>query len=246
MPDPVILVHGAWQGSWVWRDFQPFLHEVGIETHAIDLPGNGVDDTPFEQVDIDCYVEHVGRLIDKIGQPVSIIGHSGGGVVATAVAEAFADQVKRVAYIAGMMLPAGMTFGDLLEQENAAERGLLGVGPYLQWSKDRTVSRVPPEVAVWIFLNDVTYRDALEGAQNLTPQPEGGRSIAANWTADRFGKLPRLYVECSRDRSVLPEIQQRMRQLVPGARCVSLDVGHAPHISAPAKLARALIPFLTQ
>ena len=43
--DPVILIHGAWQGSWVWARLTPYLHAAGFDAHAVDLPGNGVDGT---------------------------------------------------------------------------------------------------------------------------------------------------------------------------------------------------------
>jgi alpha-beta hydrolase superfamily lysophospholipase len=41
--NPVILIHGAWQGSWAWARFTPYLEAAGFITRAIDLPGNGVD-----------------------------------------------------------------------------------------------------------------------------------------------------------------------------------------------------------
>ncbi|PLX36333.1 MAG: alkyl salicylate esterase [Hyphomicrobiales bacterium] len=245
MSDPVILIHGAWQGSWVWKKLIPLLEAAGVEVHAVDLPGNGVDDTPFEDVSLDLYVDHVGALIEKIGRPVSLVGHSGGGVVATEVGERYVEQVARVAYVAGMMLPPGAGFSDLLYWEHAVKRGLLGIGPHLEWSADGSQSRVPPEAGARIFLNDVPYDTALIGARNLTPQAEGGRSIVAEWTPERFGTLPRLYVECERDLSVVPAFQRRMQELVPGAERVELDTGHAPQISAPEKLAGALLPFLT-
>jgi pimeloyl-ACP methyl ester carboxylesterase len=244
--DPVILVHGAWQGSWVWADFMPLLEAVGLSSHAVDLPGNGADDTPMQDVNLDLYVRHLGELIDAIGRPVSLVGHSGGGAVCTAVAEAFADKVSRIAYVAGMMLPSGMTFGDMLSRERAAERGLLGIGPFLQWSPDRTVSTVPPDAGARIFLNDVPPETALRHARHLTPQAEAGRAVAVGWTAERVGRLPRLYVECSRDLSIAPELQRRMQDLVPGAVRVMLDAGHAPHVSAPGELAEVLIPFLQE
>ena len=127
-----------------------------------------------------------------------------------------------------------------------SENGLLGIGPYLDWSADRTVSSVPPEAGARIFLNDMDYETALAGARNLTPQAEPGRALATGWTRARFGRLPRLYIECSRDLTVLPVMQQRMQDLVPGARRAVLDVAHAPHISAPDALAAVLVPFLAE
>ena len=239
-----ILIHGAWQGSWVWARLLPFLESAGINAIAIDLPGNGSDETPLHAVSLDLYLAHIARVAAAISGPLALVGHSGGGLVATAAAKALSGKVDRVAYVAGMMLPSGMSFSDLMKAENASERGLAGIGPHLVWSDDRLSTTVPPEAAADIFLGGLPRDEAISAAARLTPQSQGGRDIAAAWTASGFGKLPRLYVECLADRSVSIELQRRMQELVPGAARVSLDTDHAPQVSAPEKLAEALVPFL--
>ena len=42
----LLLVHGAWQGRWVWDAFLPHLAQAVFHCTAIDLPGNGSDATP--------------------------------------------------------------------------------------------------------------------------------------------------------------------------------------------------------
>ncbi|MFK7792911.1 MAG: alpha/beta fold hydrolase [Devosiaceae bacterium] len=240
----IILIHGAWQGSWVWQDFALLLTAAGFTAHAVDLPGNGVDGRPPETVSIDDYVGHITQLIDGLAGDIILLGHSGGGVVATGAAEARAERISCVVYVAGMMLLPGMSFGDVLTQENAAERGITGIGKHLTWNKAGDVSSVPPEAGARIFLNDMPFDKALEGAKHLSPQGNGGKDIATQWTAERFGKIPRIYVECSQDLSVVPALQQSMQSLVPGSQNITLDAGHAPHVSQPHVLADALIPAL--
>lgn len=244
MLDPVILIHGAWQGSWAWQDLIGLLQARGLECHAVDLPGNGADDTPPGEVTLELYAQHVEDIMDGLDRPVSLVAHSGGGNVATAVAEARPDRVARIVYLAGMMLPSGMSFGDLLAQENARDRGLIGIGDHLLWSPDRSTSSVPAQAAVEIFYHDADPIAAREAAGKLTPQPESGRAVAANWTVERFGDVPRLYVECSLDRSIDISLQRRMQELAPGAVVRTLDTGHAPQLSAPDRLADIVWPFL--
>ncbi|WP_375570754.1 alpha/beta fold hydrolase [Ahrensia marina] len=243
-PSHIILIHGAWQGSWVWDDFAPLLEKAGFAPHAIDLPGNGADDTPLADVSLDLYLARVGALIEQLDGDILIIAHSGGGVVGTALGERYPQRIKAIAYIAGMMQPSGWSFGTVLAEERAEERGLLGIGPYLEWNEDRSVSMVPPEAGAKIFLNDMPFDQALQGAKNLTPQAEPGRALKTEWTAERFGTVPRIYVECAQDLSVLLPIQQAMQKAVPGFKHIALDAGHAPHISQPRALADALIPAL--
>lgn len=242
----VVLIHGAWQGSWVWTRLAPLLDARGLNVIAVDLPGNGSDDTRPEAVTLDLYVGHIGEAIADTSGPIILVGHSGGGLTATAAAERYRERIAGVVYVAGMMLPSGMSFGDLLADMHAAEKGLVGIGPFLIRSPDGVSTSVPMEAAADIFLSDMPRDEALQLVRRLTPQPKGGREVAARWTPRRYGTLPRLYVECANDRSVALTLQRRMQDLVPGARRVTLETGHAPQVSAPQVLADALLPFLLQ
>jgi alpha-beta hydrolase superfamily lysophospholipase len=57
--DPVILIHGAWQGSWAWARFTPYLEAAGFITRAIDLPGNGVDGTDPAAITFEQWLEYL-------------------------------------------------------------------------------------------------------------------------------------------------------------------------------------------
>ena len=240
----IVLIHGAWAGSWVWDTLQGGLRSAGHRPHAVDLPGNGHDATPLAEVSLERYVEHVGALIATLDGPVHLVGHSGGGVTATAVAERYAERIAGVSYVAGMMLPSGMGFAELCAEMSRDFPEVSGVSPYLESTADG--SRVPSDVACAVFFHDAPAQAALSAARQLTLQPDGGRDIVAHWTAERFGRLPRLYLEAALDRSVLPLVQQRMQQLVPGAERVVLDCGHAPQLAAPEALLAALLDFFAR
>ncbi|WP_216365292.1 hypothetical protein [Pectobacterium odoriferum] len=47
-----LLVHGAWQGAWVWNKIQPKLKAEGNTVKAIDLPGSGDDQTSVAAVSL--------------------------------------------------------------------------------------------------------------------------------------------------------------------------------------------------
>lgn len=243
-PDPVVLIHGAWHGAWVWDHFKPLLARMaGITAIAVDLPGNGSDDIAPADVSLDRYIAHISAILKGLGQPVSLVAHSGGGLIASAVAERFPESVRRIVYVAGMMLPSGMAFADLVAELRADHPDAIGIGPHLLWSDDGLTSRVPTAAALAYFFHDCADGEA--AAVRLTPQPEHGRNIRVALTPERFGGVPRLYVEAEADRSIILACQRRMQALVPGAEVVTLSTGHAPHLAAPGLLATALIPFLT-
>jgi pimeloyl-ACP methyl ester carboxylesterase len=240
----LILIHGAWQGSWAWSRFLPVVAEAGFRVEAIDLPGNGSDLTPAAEVSLDRYVAHVGGRIQSDEDPVVLMAHSGGGVIASEVAERLSDRVKGVIYVAGMMLPSGGTFGDVVGPLVAGDPSAAGIRPHLVWSPDGLISTVPADAARRIFYQDCTQEDAQSACARLTPQPEGGRAVSPRLTPKRFGTVPRLYVETRQDRSVVLAAQRRMQVMVPGAAVVSLDSGHAPQLAMPEKLAACVIPWL--
>lgn len=166
-----------------------------------------------------------------------VIAHSGAGVIASQLAEAHPERVACIVYLTGMMLPSGLGFAELVQQVIAAAPEAAGVGPYLEWSDDRVFSRVPPQAAIDIFLQDCPPAVAAVAATRLTPQRETARALVATLTPERFGRVPRIYLEAVHDRSVVLAAQRRMQALVPGALRLAIDTGHAPHVAQPVTLA---------
>lgn len=236
----VVLVHGAWAGGWVWDTVTGPLRAVGLRPLVVELPGVGGGDDD-EVVDLDTLADHVSALVRLLERPAVLVGHSGGGVVVTRVAELIPDRVAGVAFVAGMMLPSGVDFAQL-----CAGIGLptdVGISRWLESSADGRETSVPPEAAAAVFFHDALEGEAIAAARRLRPQRESARLISAAWTPARFGTLPRLYVEATGDRTVPIIAQRRMQQLTPGARVVTLHTGHAPQLSAPGHLCAALVGF---
>jgi pimeloyl-ACP methyl ester carboxylesterase len=242
----VLLLHGAWQGRWAWDRLLPFLAEAGLDAHALDLPGNGNDGVDPADVSLDLYVDTILRWIDARSGRVSIVAHSGSGIVASQIGETCPDRVNCIVYVAGMMLPDGVAYADLVASLIETEPAASGIGPHLVWSANRLSSEVPVDVARHFFFHDCSRDLAEAAARRLTPQPERGRAIRPRLSSERFGRVRRFYVEALADRSVVPAAQRRMQELLPGATVTALPTGHAPQLSAPWKLADCLIPWLRQ
>ena len=67
----VLLVHGAWHGSWCWEIVQNGLIENGVDTHSVNLPFTGVEDD----------ISAVREAIASIDNEIILVGHSYGGIV---------------------------------------------------------------------------------------------------------------------------------------------------------------------
>ena len=242
----MVLVHGAWQGSWAFAAWWPHLQRRGWQVHAVDLPGNGWSLIGDARADLASYTDHVSQVLHRIGEPVVLVGHSGGGITASQVAEALPTQVACLVYLAGMMLPSGFSFAELVHRCTAEHPDLdfAGITPHLDWNADHSASSVRGAGALSCFLQDCPPAAAQHAAALLRPQPESGRAMTNTLSVGHFGSVPRLYVECSADRSILPALQQKMQALSPGAQRLVLDCGHVPQLAQPLLLTELLCPVL--
>ena len=244
MTDPLILIHGAWQGSWTFDTLLPHLDEVGLTGIAVDLPGNGTDDTDPADVSLDLYLNMLESVIDTHGGRAHIVGHSGAGIIATALAEQSPERTASVIFLAGICLPQGMDFG-VLQEQVAGPGNEFGISGDIVISPDGLTSTVPTDRAIACFLNDCDPATAAVAAARLTPQPERGRLFTSPTTAERFGSVPTLYIEALQDQSMILEAQRAMQQFIPDMPVASIDAGHVPQFTEPAALAKILVDFVT-
>lgn len=236
----LVLVHGAWAGGWVWDSMLEPLRAAGFNPVVVDLPGAGVLDRDTV-VDLSAVTDHVVAVLDSLDGPAVLVGHSGGGIVVSQVAERVPAAVAGIVYVAGMMLPSGMDFGMLCNEVELPAP--VGISRWVVSSDDGFSSVVPPEAGAAVFFHEAPVADAIAAARQLVPQQETARLMAPTITPERFGTVPRLYVECTLDRTVPIETQRGMQQRVPGANVVSLETDHAPQLSARTELVTAIAEF---
>jgi pimeloyl-ACP methyl ester carboxylesterase len=235
-----VLVHGAWQGAWAWETIIPRLEAAGQRAIAADLPGSGRDQTPPASVNVDLYARHVAGIVDVVDDgPVVLVGHSMGG---TAVAQACELRPERIAlaiYLAAFLLPDGMSVMQFYERH--LEPWMRGAQTRVTYSADGLLSSIDPASAVEVFYHQADQALAQAAARRLTPQPEGGRRSPLHLSPERFGQVPRVYIEATQDRSVHLPLQRRMQGLTPCLAVYTLDTDHAPQLSAPEALTSVLI-----
>ncbi|MFD9681183.1 alpha/beta fold hydrolase [Rhodococcus sp. NPDC059969] len=239
----ILLIHGAWAGGWVWERVCGPLKTAGFDPVVVELPGTG-SWNPDDVIDLAAVTEHVVAVVESLDGPAVLVGHSGGGIVASQVAERIPSQVTGLVYVAGMMLPSQMDFGTLCAEVGLASP--VGISRWLVPVGDGDATAVPPEAGAAVFFHEAPVADAIGAARMLVPQLESARLMAPVWTEERFGTVPRRYVECTLDRTVPIEAQRAMQRLVPGAQVVSLDTDHAPQLSALPELIDAITDFAQQ
>lgn len=95
----VILVPGLWLDASSWDAVIPWLERAGHTPHALTMPGVGRPSAESADIGMADWVAAVVDEIDAIGEPVVLVGHSGGGNVVWGAAEARPDAVKRVVFV---------------------------------------------------------------------------------------------------------------------------------------------------
>jgi pimeloyl-ACP methyl ester carboxylesterase len=229
-----VLVHGSWHGAWVWDRVAPLLAEAGHHVEAPDLPGRGEDPRPPESITLDDHVHQVLSVLGTAEPPAILVGHSFGGFVISHVAERAPDQVERLVYLAAFLLPAG-------ESVLETARSVPPIVPHLEVREDVGLVAVLPEAARETFYQDCSLEDANMATARLVPEALAPRREPASVTEERFGRVPRVYVETMEDRGLQIGLQRRMQAALPCREVISLDSGHSPFLSMPGKLADHLI-----
>lgn len=233
-----VLIHGSWHGGWCFDEVKKLLEAQGHEVIAPDLPGMGGSEDELAAVTLAGWGDFAVEQCRKASQsPVVLAGHSRGGIVVTQAAETDPEAMDAVVYICAMMMPSGMSRADFkkLEEANPLFDGLIeptpgGHGTVItgEHPEDVFAQLSPPELV----------EPAME---RLVAEPHGPRSEKLYPTPERWGSLPRTYVECLHDRTIPISSQRRMQEMSPGATVVTLEADHSPFLSRPKELADALI-----
>jgi pimeloyl-ACP methyl ester carboxylesterase len=220
MSATVVLVHGAWHGSWCWSELVPSLEAQGLAVATVDLPSSGPDVTALGDLDAD--VAAVTAVLDAVPGPKILLGHSYGGLPVTQAAQGRADVVHLV-YVCAFMLDAGVSLIDAA-----------GGQPVSWWrlSDDRTWMTVdrPQEV----FYSDCPPAVAAAAVAQL--QPQSLSSCRQPLQAAAWKTIPSTYVVADRDPE-LPQFVQEGMAAGRASRVVHIDAGHSPFLSRPGELA---------
>ena len=96
-----------------------------------------------------------------------------------------------------------------------------------------------PAVVRWGFYHDCSEDDAARAAARLCSQPARVFQMTFELAPDRFGRVPRHYVECLQDHAIDLLLQRAMVQATP-CTIHTLDASHSPFYSMPDQLAAVL------
>lgn len=230
-----VLVHGAFVGAWAWDKVVPLLEAGGNEVIALDLPAHGEDKTPVADAGLQAYTDAVVEAIDSASRPVILVGHSMGGTVVSQAAEQRPDKVKKLVYLTAFLLKDGQS----LSQEWADDEGA-AIKEYAAASDDGTTLTFKEGWAANAFCQDCSPEDVAQFEGHLREEPAKPFDEPIHVTEERWGRVPRVYIEALKDLAISPAEQKQQYTALPCERVISIDAGHAPFLTKPKEVADAL------
>ena len=235
-----VLVHGSAHGAWCWQRVIPLLQQRGHQVTAVDLPGNGHDNTPLAEVTLDSYAQYVCGVLDAQDAPALLVGHSLGGLTISRAAELRPPRIAALVYLTALLLEDGAAFMPARSADPADVRRALATRDSWIISDDLTYVTYKPEPAPHRFYNDCPPEDIAWAQSMLVPQPVAPLLTPLSITPANYGQVPRIYIECAQDNAVTPQRAREMQAALPCHEVLTLPTGHSPFLSAPNALAETL------
>lgn len=241
---PLLLIHGSGASGASWS---PVVPALAAHHHVIrvDLPGCG-QSPPALSYDVPVQASRVAAMLDDLGlRPVTAVGHSSGGYVATALAEQRPDLVRSLALISAGPSP------DALLPQPFILRVLLGppFGP-LVWSR-RSDAMIRKGIRATTARPVDVPDDAIADLKGITYRTfrmvlrRNGAYIVERSVPERLAALdvPVLVIFGAADPRWEPSSAHQY-DAVPTARVEQLPgVGHIPMLEAPEETSKLLLGF---
>lgn len=232
---PIVLVHGAWGGAWIWRRVLGPLRAAGHEVHAVTLTGAGERaHLRHAGITLQTHVADVVALAQAEElSGVLLVGHSYGGMVVTGAADRLLDAdpgaVRGIVYLDAMVPLPGEGWGEAHDAETVAARTAA--------ARANDNALPPPDPQDF----GITGADRDWLLRRQVPHPFGPYREPLPFDGERWARLPRTFIDCNQPAyPTIAAMRQRVRTM-PGFDVVEIKTGHCAMVTEPAALVQHLL-----
>jgi pimeloyl-ACP methyl ester carboxylesterase len=234
----LMLVHGACHGAWCWDRVVPLLEAAGHKLLTPDLPGRADKGPPGWRWTLKDYADAVVDAARQAGKPVIAVGHSMGGPVISAAAEAAPDLFARLVYVSAFMPVDGDSLASIAAMDKHSD---LPGASSVSWLKG--VVTIKPDRLGPVYYGDCSSAD-LDWVRPRLVSESLRPSVAKLRLTDKFQSVPRSYIRCTQDRALSVQMQDRLIERQPCQQVASLDASHSPFLSMPDQFVAALLSVI--
>lgn len=225
----ILLIHGAYQGGWIWTRVAAELRARGHLVLAPSLDGCAERAQAVRPgITTESHAEELARLLFMEDlRDVIACGTSTGGMVLCKLAELAPDRLSRLVFADALALQHGEALPDIVARPTAVTTDLTS-GPSRADMEGRLFAELDPATRAWTIERVVHHPIA---------------PMVAPVDLPRFWSMPwqASVLWCRRSQNPPVAHQRRLQQAL-GAAWHELDTGHYPMLSEPAALARVIAP----
>jgi pimeloyl-ACP methyl ester carboxylesterase len=222
-----VLIHGAYQGGWIWQRVVQRLTSAGHTVFAPTLDGCAERRHALRPgITTEAHGAEIAELLFfEDLRDVVLVGTSTGGMVVCKAAELARERIGRLVFADALALLDGESLSDIVDRRTAVTTEL-ATGP----SREDAASRM------FVSLDDATKAWALE---RYTPHPVAAMQDRVKLPSFWEQKWPATVVWCRQ--AVNPgQAHQRRAADMLGASWHELDTGHYPMLTAVDELSRLI------
>jgi len=222
-----VLVHGSYQGGWIWQRVANRLRAAGHDVYAPTLDAcaerrhqirPGIDATSQGE-------ELAELLFFEDLHDVVLVGTSSGGMVACRAAELRRDRIARLVFVDALALFNGERIRDIVTRSTVVPAGL-AAGPSREDAERRLFADLEPAIRTWAL-------------DRYTQHPIGVSDTPVKLDSFWGQQWPTTVVWCRRAPNPGETHQRRTAERLNG-RWFELDTGHYPMLSMPHELTALL------
>src|ERR1700753_867663 len=241
----IIMVHGSWHWGGCFQKVADRLAVAGYPVATPDLTSHGYSSSSYDSFkSIEEYARPVEAILRAPSEKVVLVGHSMGVVTLTYLAEKYPEKISKLIYLTAFMAPNGKKALDyiLLNTKIPAAKELFQVASQVNDGRGLKLDLDQRSLVKAAFYADCSDHDVEIAAKNVLPitstVPD---QTVSTVTAKRFGRIPRVYIECTEDKAIPIETQRLMIKDLPGAKVASLKTSHSSFFSQPEALAKLIM-----
>jgi pimeloyl-ACP methyl ester carboxylesterase len=223
-----VLVHGAYQGAWIWKPVAMRLRAAGHVVHAVTLDGCAERRHALRPgITVGTHAREVADLLFYEDlRDVVLTGTSSGGMVVQKAAELARERIGRLAFVDALALLPGERVDDIVKRATPNETTAVATGPTRADAESRLFRDLDASTRAWALAR-------------ITPHPIAALEAPMELTTF-WGQRWRATVVRCRLAVNPPETHQRRTAERLQAEWHELDTGHYPMLSEPDALTALL------
>lgn len=224
-----VLVHGAYQGGWIWKPVATRLRAAGHLVHVPTLDGCAERAHAIRAgITVGTHAAEVaGLLFYEDLKDVILAGTSSGGMVVQKAAELARDRIARLVFVDALALMPGEQVDNIVKRATPNDVTAISTAPTKADSESRLFRDLDAALRSWALAR-------------VTPHPLAALEAPMEATTFWEQTWKATVIRCRRAVNP-PEAHQRRTAERLGAAWHELDTGHYPMLSAPDELTKLLL-----